>query len=347
ILSPLSFVRGSSETCCVWRSAAATPASFSAAITFRIAAELAARAAVAVSACVVTPKENWAWFGTAFTAPWPVTVIVRSLVASADPARSGRPAPAKTTAAASRPASANSFIRPLYGAARTPRHSGLRCGDRGRVRVEVGLPAGRDLRGGQADEEHGRGRPRRAAHRHRNLLGQAVSLAEVAGRAGGHDVLPDGLAATAARHDVVERQPARAVPAVDAPPAVPREEGAARDLPLRSTRHMNVRDQPDHVRPRVGVRRRMERVSELLQHLGLALEDEHVSPTHRAHVERLEARVQNEDVLHPAEMYRSPISALTWPVRPLPAPRARGRRTLGRARAPSRRSARSPGPGSR
>ncbi len=37
---------------------------------------------------------------------------------------------------------------------------------------------------------------------------------------------------------------------------------------------------------------------ELLEHLGLSLEDEHVRPPNRRHVQRLVARVQDEDLLH-------------------------------------------------
>ena len=53
--------------------------------------------------------------------------------------------------------------------------------------------------------------------------------------------------------DVVERQPARGRAAVDAAPAVTGEERAARDLALDRARHPDVLDEPDHVRPDVGV----------------------------------------------------------------------------------------------
>ena len=44
---------------------------------------------------------------------------------------------------------------------------------------------------------------------HRHLLGQPVALAEIARRARCDDVLPDGVAAAAPRHHVVERQTGR------------------------------------------------------------------------------------------------------------------------------------------
>ena len=42
----------------------------------------------------------------------------------------------------------------------------------------------------------------------------------------------------------------------------------------------------------------MQRLLQFLDHLRLSLEDEHVRPPDRGHVERLVARVQDENVLH-------------------------------------------------
>src|SRR5262249_37489476 len=83
---------------------------------------------------------------------------------------------------------------------------GCRRGRRASVGAEVALPATRDLGRREADEEDGRGRPRRLTQLHLDLVRQAVPLAQVAGRAGGDDVLPDRLAAARARDDVVEGQ---------------------------------------------------------------------------------------------------------------------------------------------
>ena len=117
------------------------------------------------------------------------------------------------------------------------------------------------------------------------------------GRARGDDVLPDRLAAAAARDDVVERQPAAADAAVDAAPAVAREERAARDLPLHAVRDADVGDQPDHVRPGNDVDADVSGRSSSLEHLRLALEHEHVRPPDGGHVQRLVARVQDENLV--------------------------------------------------
>ena len=63
-----------------------------------------------------------------------------------------------------------------------------------------------------------------------------------------------------------------------------REERAARDLPLDRPRNADVVDEPDDVRPHERVRGRPEWSLERLDHLGLALEDEHMGTPHRSHV---------------------------------------------------------------
>src|SRR5262245_49733140 len=97
------------------------------------------------------------------------------------------------------------------------------------------------------DEEHGSRGPRLSPQVQAGVLERPVALAQVARRAGGDDVLPDRLASLRARHDVVEGQPAAGAAAVDAAPAVAREEGAPRDLALDRPRHTDVLDEPDHV----------------------------------------------------------------------------------------------------
>ena len=69
-----AFERGESETCEVWRSAAATLAARIAATTLFAAAVLAVSAARAVAPSLWTPKENEARSGTVRTEPVPVTV---------------------------------------------------------------------------------------------------------------------------------------------------------------------------------------------------------------------------------------------------------------------------------
>src|SRR5881227_2214452 len=92
---------------------------------------------------------------------------------------------------------------------------------------QVRLPAVRDLRRRQADEEHGRRRPRLSAQLHRDLVWQPVPLAQVARRTRSDDVLPDGLAAPALRDDVVESEPSAGTAAVDTTPVVTGEERPA------------------------------------------------------------------------------------------------------------------------
>src|SRR5437764_8029336 len=205
----------------------------------------------------------------------------------------------------------------MYAAAPTAvtARDGLSCG--GAERGEVRLPAPRDLRRRELDEEDRRRRARGRHQRHLRLRERAIPLPVVARRAGGDDVLPDRVAAAAARNDVVEGEPARAGAAVDAAPAVAREERATRDLALHRPRHAHVGDEPDDVRPRVGRGGGRERLLELLDHLGLALVDEHVRTPNGAHVEWLVAGVQNENVLHhrrnlasePAQQARRNVSA--------------------------------------
>ena len=99
-------------TCCVWMCLSATPAALSASIRRRIARALSALASRAVAARDSTPNENPARSGLAFTAPSPVTVIVRAIPASPW-ACSGNPTPASAanaSAPAARPATASDLL---------------------------------------------------------------------------------------------------------------------------------------------------------------------------------------------------------------------------------------------
>src|SRR5918995_3213044 len=103
---PISFERGESETCEVWRSAAAMPAARIASTTFFAAAVLAVRAARAVAPSVWTPKKNEARSGTVRTEPVPVTVSPTGGSSSALCAGSGRPTPASAPTTSARAANA-------------------------------------------------------------------------------------------------------------------------------------------------------------------------------------------------------------------------------------------------
>ena len=100
---------------------------------------------------------------------------------------------------------------------------------------------------------------------------------------------------------MVERESAAAA-AVDAPPAVAGEERSSGNLPLHRPRHPDVVDEADHMRSLEGRGGRMERQVVLLQDFGLALEHEDVCAPNRADVQRLVARVQDENLLHLREM---------------------------------------------
>src|SRR3954454_22226816 len=280
----------------------AIPARFSASITFAISWEFCDIASRAVEPCVTTPKDVVAVSGSVVTVPLPVTLIVpgRGSVLSAR-IKAGAATPARAEAASS-VAVIQTRWRTLIAAYTAPAaimSPALRGSGRGRAAecafAEVRRPRPRDLRRGDTDEEGRRRRRRADAHRVPELLDEAVRLAQVAGRARRHDVLPHGVAAAATRHDVVEREPAGRA-AVDAPPAVASEKRAARDLPLHRARHADVADEPDHVRPHERGRRRPERTVERLEHLSLALEHEHVGTLDSAHVQGLIARIQNQDL---------------------------------------------------
>src|SRR5581483_12359056 len=124
---------------------------------------------------------------------------------------------------------------------------------RRRVGREVALPAVGNLRRREPDEEHRRGLAWSLRKHHLHLVGQAVALAQVAGRARGDDVLPGRVAAARPRYHVVEREASAGRPAVDAAPAVTGEEGAAGDLALDEAGYADVVHEPDDVRPAEGV----------------------------------------------------------------------------------------------
>src|SRR6187551_3200790 len=97
---------------------------------------------------------------------------------------------------------------------------------------------------------------------------------------------------------MVERHSSGGRPALDAAPVVPGEQRAAGDLALDGPRDAYVRDEPDHVRPLIRVARGTKRLLQLLQYLGLTLEDKHGRATHGSDVQRFVARIQDENLLH-------------------------------------------------
>src|SRR6266516_4412488 len=101
-------------------SAGAIPWAFTAAITFAISAAFARRAADAVLASLETPNESCALSGTVATAPLPVTTIECWVAARVVPPAPAAPASNATEITA---ITVNDFIRLLYAANRTRRHT--------------------------------------------------------------------------------------------------------------------------------------------------------------------------------------------------------------------------------
>src|SRR5919197_176061 len=287
-------------------SSLATPDRSSAAITRRIRPPLSASAALALAPSVSSPNVKSAVSGTTRAVAVPLTVTVRTSGA-AEPC--AVPGPTTTSAPAAASTAARAAIEIVFivssrfvdavNTAPASAYVTSRRGGRGLAEaVQVRLPTIRDPRRREVDEEDRSGRLRLRPERHRDLLRQAVALAHVARRARGDDVLPDRVATAAARHDVVEGQLAAGSAAVHAAPAVAGEQGAARDLALERPRHAHVLDEPDHMRPGKGNGRRSEGLIELLDHLGLALEHEHVGTPNGGDVQWLVARVENQNLLH-------------------------------------------------
>src|ERR671937_1818195 len=231
-------------------SASAIPERFSAASTRSIFAAFAETAATLVDASVDTPSVRCAVSGAAFAVPVPVTVIPVGLSGAALCAGPGRSSPTTSASAPAAAASARILISfmsflPWLMEGTTPPASAYVTSRRGRRREarQVRLPAARDLRRREPDEEHRCRRARLPAQLHPRFVRQLVALLQGARRARGDEVLPDRLASSAPRNDVVERQPAAGGAAVDALPAVAGKQGAAGDFSLHRARHADVLDE--------------------------------------------------------------------------------------------------------
>ena len=176
-------------------------------MTFLISALFAFSAPAAVFAWLVTPKENAARSGTRVRAARARDGQRPCRARSGGFRLAGAPGPATTSTAATPPARAAeyagaSWLPPrtrvvgYYGAAaRAASHVRRR---RWRAR---GSRYGRHRVGMRGDaslmKSAGAGGRGCFGEHHRHLLERAVALAEVAGRARGDDVLPDGVAAAA------------------------------------------------------------------------------------------------------------------------------------------------------
>src|SRR5436190_1749558 len=129
-----------------------------------------------------------------------------------------------TSSAGSRARLRPLLLRPAEGLPAAPRPQGPSRG------CQVLLPRRVDGGAGDVDEDVGAGWPRLGHELHPGHLREPVSLAPVARRAAGHDVVPGRWPATRAGHHVVERECAAHATAVLAGPRVAGENGAPRDL---------------------------------------------------------------------------------------------------------------------
>src|SRR5512133_2467908 len=165
-------------------------------------------------------------------------------------------------------------------------------------RGQIWLPGVWDVGAGDADEDRRPRCPGLGAWVHLDLAREPVSLAAVAARAGGDDVLPHRLAAAAARDHVVDGKARLARAAVLAGPGVTRQHRLAGDLAtVGVARDPHVGDQPDHHRAIEGEPLRVKRARGPLQSLRLCLQYKYGRAPHGTYVDRLEARVEDE---HPA-----------------------------------------------
>ncbi len=161
---------------------------------------------------------------------------------------------------------------------------------------------------------------------------------------------PTPSAPARTRHDVVERQSTSARPrSTHSSIRLSRTAlVSSLSLPLRAARGCTCTRRITCGRANVS-RRGVERHFVLLEDLRLALEHEHVGTPHRTHIERLVARVQDEDLAQSAPKGSLALRSrrLTLPAQRPVAPPATARSASARGRAASRTRAHNRGPGSR
>jgi hypothetical protein len=144
------------------------------------------------------------------------------------------------------------------------------------------------------DEDVWRRRTRLPQKAHSNLARQRIALAAVAGSARCDDVLPTGGTTLRARNDVVHRQ-VGACATVLTGPVVAREHGTPGDLAaVCIPRDADVGHETNHHRSSHRSRGRAKLPFRVLDDLRFFFEQQHDRPPHRADVDRLEGRVQDE-----------------------------------------------------
>jgi hypothetical protein len=128
---------------------------------------------------------------------------------------------------------------------------------------------------------------------HARFFKCAAALAMVAVFAGRHEVLPDVLAAEAARHDMIERQVTALCAAVLTGMVVALQDVAAAEPELRTWTPDEV-DKADDRWKLESVTRAAENAGALLQNLGFPPVDEQEGAPSVAHIERLVVLIEDE-----------------------------------------------------
>src|SRR5690606_13773985 len=160
------------------------------------------------------------------------------------------------------------------------------------VLLPHGVDVGHDAVGAG---EHEPRRVRLAPEVHARLLGRAVALARVARLAAGHDVLPRGGPAAAARHDVVEGQVVRVPAAVLADVVVAPEDVLAVEGDALAEGRPHEALQPDHAGDGEDRVRRPEDLAGLLDALGDLVHQQRHGALHGADVQGLVAGVEDQN----------------------------------------------------
>ena len=108
---------------------------------------------------------------------------------------------------------------------------------------------------------------------------------------------------------MIERQPNGTGAAVHALPSVSGKQGATRDPPLHRAGNAHVLEKADHMRAEKRALGRPQRLRVMLDDLGPALPHKNVRAPIRAHVERLVACIQDEDMVHVLRAYQWEVCA--------------------------------------
>lgn len=151
-----------------------------------------------------------------------------------------------------------------------------------------------------------------ACQHHSRILHAFAPLAVIAGLTAGDDICPLVLTATAARHDVIDREVFIHAAAVLARKSISNE--------YLSPRELDAGTWPTHKCPQSNDRGHLkclatcvEELLALLQHIGLAPKYEHKRTSNVAHVQWFIVLVEHQyGVVHPAEPFGSGLPWFTF-----------------------------------